>query len=481
VCATFHVIVTYLTSRQSTKLPNCLREYTIGYCDSYLYRLSRDRATLRCALAHLESEERRTQLARRRATNKKAAINRLPDDTLGEILLLSMLPSGKEIWSSPEAKTCHHWRRVARQTPRIWSCLYITREIPFECIRLWMTRSAEAPLHVHFDAPPVLSDKFFRPAWQRIMQHSHRFQSLFLRLHGSWWINRVLPATSRLNSLRELQIFLGDDVHSPSGTSQLDIFEPHLTTCRLRTLRIKTSTLLKNFFMMPSPAATSLVELTLEEQVAPGAVCQFLRECREIRKLKWNLRCSSTDTAWAPISISTLEYLWISGKLAAEFILAANLPSLRHLVVSHTYKQAEVCAAILGFTQITHLHVDFSTLDATNVRSIYESLHHLEHLSYPWCEDTFGAILVLAEWEEEEIGRIWHCPRMKRLHLHVGDRIDWERLQPATVRSCLEQVMRIRARSEDAPLEVILDDSEETGQFSDIGVQRVPLASFPTV
>jgi hypothetical protein len=148
----------YLKSRQLTKFPTCLREYTIGYCDSYLYRLSKDRATLRRALAHLESEERRVQLARRRAANKNVAINRLPDVILGEILLLSMLPSGKKIWSSPEVKTCHHWRRVARQTPRIWSCLYITGEIPFECIKLWMTRSAEAPLHVHFDAPRVFSD-----------------------------------------------------------------------------------------------------------------------------------------------------------------------------------------------------------------------------------------------------------------------------------------------------------------------------------
>ena len=41
--------------------------------------------------------------------------------------------------------------------------------------------------------------------------------------------------------------------------------------------------------MMPKPAATSLVELTLEEQVTPDTVCQFLRECWEIRKLTWNL------------------------------------------------------------------------------------------------------------------------------------------------------------------------------------------------
>jgi len=70
---------------------------------------------------------------------------------------------------------------------------------------------------------------------------------------------------------------------------------------------------------------------------------------------------------------------------------------------------------------------------------------------------------------------------MKQLHLHVGDKIASGRLQPATVRSCLEQVMRIRARSEDAPLQVILDDSDGTKQFADIGVQLVPLASFPHV
>jgi len=387
------------------EVPTCSREYTVGYCDSYLYRLSRDLDTLRRALVHLENEEHRAQLARRRAVNKKVAINRLPDEVLGEILLLSMLPSGKEIWSSPEVKTCHHWRRVAGQTPRIWSCLYVTGETPFECVKLWMTRSAKAPLHVHLHPPLVPSDHFFRSAWQRIMQHSHRFQSLFLGLDGSWWVNRVLPVTSRLNSLRELQISLGDDACSPSVALNLNIFEPCFTTCQLRTLEINASSPipLQNLFTMPSLATTSLVELSLEEQVAPDTVCQFLRECREIRKLTWDLGFYEMDTEWAPapISISTLEYLRVSGDLAAKFLLVANLPSLRRLVVSRMRDQVEVCTAISEFTHITHLEVDFDELDAPSIRSIYRSLHHLEHLSYRWCEDTFEAILVLTEWEEE--------------------------------------------------------------------------------
>jgi len=37
----------------------------------------------------------------------------------------------------------------------------------------------------------------------------------------------------------------------------------------------------------------------------------------------------------------------------------------------------------------------------------------------------------------------------------------------------------VRARSGDAPLDVILDDSEATKQFAYIGVRRAPLASFP--
>jgi hypothetical protein len=443
--------------------------------------LSRDLDILRRTLVHLESEERRAQLARRRAANKNVAINRLPDDLLGEILLLSMLPSDETIWSSPEMQTCHHWRRIAGQTPRIWSCVYITEETPFECIKLWLTRSAKAPLHVYFEAPSATPDQFFFAAWHRIMQHSHRFQSLFLELDGSWWINRILPVTSRLNSLRELQISLGEDAEDISGT--LDIFEPHLTTCRLRTLEITSCNALPNLFTMPSLAATSLVELTLEEQVAPDTVCQFLRECREIRKLKWNHQPSPMNMAWAPapISISTLEYLRISGDLTAKFLLAANLPSLRRLVMSSECNQVEACAAILGFTQITHLDVAFFVLDAPSIRSIYESLHHLEHLSCQWREDTFEAILVLTEWEEEGADRIWHCPRMKQLHLRVGDLIASGRLQPATVRSCLEQVMRIRAKSEDAPLQVTLDDSDETKQFVELGVQRKPRSSFPTV
>jgi len=231
---------------------------------------------------------------------------------------------------------------------------------------------------------------------------------------------------------------------------------------------------------MPSRAASSLVMVMIADQAPPDAVCEFLRECQKIRTLLWDLQLYRVDT-WtpAPTSIPTLNDLWIAGDLAARFLPTADLPALRRLVVSKTCNQANVCKAILGFKTITHLRLDFHEPHTQDVRSIYQSLHHLEHLSYKWREATFEAILVLTEWEEGDTSRIWFCPQIKQLHLAIGDAITLGELQPATARSCLEKVMRVRARSVEAPLNVILDDSEVTKQFADLGVQRVPLTSFP--
>jgi len=449
--------------------------------------LRRDRSALRRALAHVEDEERLAELATRRAENKQRAINRLPEDLLGEILLLSMTPLGKKIWSSAGLKTCYHWRRVAEQCPRIWSRLRVTEEISSECIDLWVERSAAAPLHVHFAAPRIDNHYIFRPLWRRIMQHSHRVESLFLGLEGTWWIDCILPITYRVDNLRELQISLDRGISSRT----LDLFEP-LITPQLRRLVIANPTRSgapmprwsprQNSFVMPSRAASSLVMVAIADQAPPDAVCEFLRECQEIRKLAWDLQLHRVDT-WtpAPTSIPTLDDLWIAGSLAARFLPIADLPALRRLVVLNTCNQANVCKAILGFKTITHLRLDFHEPRAQDVRSIYESLHHLEHFSYRWREETFEAILVLTEWEEGDTSRTWLCPQIKQLHLAIGNAITLGTLPPATVRSCLEKVMRVRARSVEAPLNVILDELEATEQFTDLGVQRVPLASFPNI
>jgi len=461
------------------------RENTIDHCERYLHRLSEDRKTLIRALTHVDSEQRRAHLIKQQALNKKAAISQLPNEILEEILLLAMTPLDKNIWSSPTLKTCHRWRHVAEHAPRIWSCLYIAGRTPFECIDLWMARSGEVPLHVHYNDSFELLRGTFMQVWRRMMGISCRFQSLSLELRESWW--SVLPIDFRVDDLRELRISLPRDAHASDPT--LCFFGPHVEASQLRKLNIvewgKVHFFAQNFLerglLIPSFVTGSLVELGIENHATPDAVCEFLSECRKIQTLSWDLRSYQTDALWmpAPTSIPTLERLRMAGDLAANFLLIADLSSLRHLFVHNTCNQAKVSEAISRFTRITHLRVDFDELDVRDVHSIYRSLPQLEHFSYPWREDTFKAILVLTEWKEVETRRIWHCPYMKKLHLDIGKAVASCVLRPDTVQYCLAQLMHIRARSGDAPLEVILDDSEATKQFADTGVQRAPLASFP--
>jgi len=456
-----------------------LREYTIGYCDSYLYRLSNDRATLHRALVHLENEERRAQLGRRRAVNKKAAISRLPDEVLGEILLLSMTPLGQNVWSRPALKICHHWRRVAEQVPLIWSCFYVMKSIPFECIDLWITRSAAVPLHVHVMPSFLPPEHFFQLVWQGIIQHSQRFRSLCLRLLNTRWMDQVLPITCGVDNLRELHITWSHDQRLSSRA--VDIFGPLLVTPQLRMLEFEGVPGVQNFVIIPTFAVSdTLEELIIGRVAEPNMVCEFLRSCQKIRRLVWDLR-HFDNTPWtpAPTCIPALERLSISGSPAHRFLKTADLPGLRRLAILDTYDKTSLCESVFAFPQITHLQLDFRAFDAQGVRSIYESLHHLEHLSCHWREEIFGAILALAEWKGRETGRTWHCPHMKRLHLAVGDAIALRALRPDTVQTILDQVIRIRAV--EAPLGIILDDSKETARFADLGVQRAPLASFPSV
>ena len=253
-------------------------------------------------------------------------------------------------------------------------------------------------------------------------------------------------------------------------------------------LGIGTSVRQRDVVTMPTFAASSLVELVIEEQAPLAMVWGFLGECKRIRKLWWRLEANLTNDPWMPppASIPTLEGLSISGRPAANILLAADLPALRRLAVSGTRKQVSVSKAILKFTRITHLSIDFDELGVQDIRSVYKSLHHLEYFSYPWCEETFKAILVLTEGLERPADRVWHdgvwhCPHMKQLHLDIGPAIAANRLSPDTVRSHLEDVIRVRAGSEDAPLEVVLDNSKDTEQFFDLDVRRVSPIYFPRV
>ena len=475
------------------RIPRSHREDTIDCCERYLHRLSEDRETLIRALTHVDSEKRRAHMIKQYALNKKAAISRLPNEILEEILLLSMTPLGRNIWSSPALKTCHRWRHVAEHAPRIWSCICFASGIPSECIDLWMARSAHVPLHVHCTDPLDRYGDNSLQVWQRMMEHSYRFQSLSLVLMGSWWMNHVLPINFRVDNLRELRISFPRYAHAFSP-----IFGTHVKASQLQTLDIaewvgftpiilptslrdQESLSLQNHLPMPSLVTGSLVELSIQYHATPDAVCEFLRECRKIQTLLWDLRSYQKNALWMfePTSVPTLERLRIAGDLAADFLLIADLPSLRHLFVRNTCSPSDVSEAILKFTQITHLRVDVDGLDVRDLQTIYRSLPYLEHFSYPWREDTFEAILVLTGWKEVGARRIWHCPHMKQLHLNIGKAVASGVLQPDTVQYCLSQLVYVRARSGDAPLDVILDDSEATKQFAYIGVRRAHLASFP--
>ena len=432
------------------------------------------------AVAHLEKEKRRVQLAKRRAINRNVPINRIPNEILGEILLLSMVPLGECIWSCSELKICHHWRQVAQGTPWIWSYLCITEYTPIKSIDLWIARSASVPLHICLTALSPCKSPFLL-LWQEITRYSRRFKSLDLRLEDPTWIDHILPITFRVDNLHELRIYWEEE--DPIISRTVDIFHPSIEMPQLRTLGIKTSDAQQDVITMPTPIASSLVELVIEEQASLAMVWSLLGECKRIRKLTWKLENYVIEDPWTPpsASIPTLEHLSINGSLAANVLLAADLPSLRRLAVSGTINQVNVCKAILKFTQITHLSIDFDELGVQDIRSVYKSLHHLEHFSHPWCGDTFEAILVLTEWLGSPTDRVWHCPHMKQLHLDIGQEIAARRLPAGTVRSHLQDVIRVRAESEDAPLEVILDDSEQTEQFANLDIRRVPRTCFPDV
>jgi len=357
----------------------------------------------------------------------------------------------------------------------------VMKPIPFECVDLWITRSAAIPLHVHIMPSSLPPEHFFQLVWQKIIQHSQRFQSLCLRLLNAGWTDQVLPITCKVDNLRELHIVWSHDPRLSSRT--VDIFGPLLVTPQLRTLEVEGVPGVQNFVKMPTFAASdSLEELIIGHQAEPNMVCEFLRSCKKIRRLAWDLRYFNANTTpWTPAStcIPTLERLSISGGPAHGFLKTADLPGLRRLAISDTYDKTSLCESVFAFPQITHLQLEFRSFDAQGVRSIYETLHHLEHLSCRWREEIFGAILVLAEWKGRETGRIWHCPHMKRLYLAIGEAIASYTLRPGTVQTCLSQVIQIRGV--EAPIDIILDDSKETAQFADLGVQHAPLVSFPSV
>ncbi|KAJ7058555.1 hypothetical protein C8F01DRAFT_1059972 [Mycena amicta] len=93
------------------------------------------------------------------------------------------------------AVVCNYWRSVALCNPRIWNSFRIpqreetTQRITspqslFELLRIWLRRSAEAPLSFEFTA--FSSERWLRPLFDEILLHSGRWQHATLFIPWEW-------------------------------------------------------------------------------------------------------------------------------------------------------------------------------------------------------------------------------------------------------------------------------------------------------
>lgn len=125
------------------------------------------------------------------------------------------------IWAT---HVCRRWRRVALETPMLWTNLPIVQRPSY--VRAFLARSGSLPLRIHGVATTKMPGLMKR-GWRRILEQAHRIQWLIITIQGQGYVvhpvhPRVFgsfePGSPSFPSLKRLSITINNLTIAPLPT-----------------------------------------------------------------------------------------------------------------------------------------------------------------------------------------------------------------------------------------------------------------------
>lgn len=123
------------------------------------------------------------------------------------------------IWAT---HVCRQWRRVAIETPMLWTNLPIIQRPSY--VRAFLARSGSLPLRIHGVATTGMPGLMKR-GWRRILEQAHRIQWLIITIQRQGYVDHPVhpfgsfePGSPSLPSLTRLSITIKDHAMPPLPT-----------------------------------------------------------------------------------------------------------------------------------------------------------------------------------------------------------------------------------------------------------------------
>ncbi|KAK7048197.1 F-box domain-containing protein [Favolaschia claudopus] len=314
------------------------------------------------------------------------------------------------------AQVCDHWRRVALNTPKLWTgTIYISNRKPrngvsmaAQGLKTWLTRSAPLAVPVVFETDrkstgmnrewiyPVAVDEIMK----EILKVSSRWGSLIIRDAQAL----ELPF---LSTLSQYSLDMLQTVSFPASSLWLNPIQYVIIsfgqTPSLRKLFVGRGVQVNNM------SWSSLVDLDMDLR-APDEILAILPHCSDLVHLTvyttaWP-ETSNSATLFALKRLQTLR--WGCGKNGHFMPLLNHLltPSLRHLRLDTggqnvAWREAQFRAFQYRSPGIIDLELRDATLSPTELRSVLSCSPLLQHLALLRCANgVYEAAIRALRYEE---------------------------------------------------------------------------------
>jgi hypothetical protein len=429
----------------------------------------------------MESEIRRAEIATNRARNAALPINRLPEEVLSDIFLLSVSPINDHLWTSPFLAACHRWRKYAVRCPRLWSVITIYHDTALDELTLWLSWSASVPLHIQFLCQSDVSREtimtHFTAAYEIISSHGRRIRSLHVT--GIPSIATLLPLEFPTDTFRQfcLKWDAADQPASPLPVMGCDVSR------NVQSLDLRGSKMCRNAVHLCDLQFCSLTNLTLNQAVTVDSVCKVLPSCSSLVDLRWLYVDEGASREWAmeSFSLPTLNGLCISGSISVPFIESCDMPELVSLSITEPLRPMEdVVRHLIRLTTIREIELySVSGAREEDFVSIFRNMPELGYFSCnTWTPSNLCSLRILNKYARDcKDGAIeLNCPRLDTLVIdgvcsnpRWSER--WEFLEE-TLKRYLKPLLCKRGTEYKVPLTVYLPSIGVLDGLGDVGGVR---------
>ncbi|KAG6909754.1 hypothetical protein DXG01_015470 [Tephrocybe rancida] len=280
--------------------------------------------------------------------NSLSNIARLPVEILG-LIFSSLARIQREIdgGSHPASQwmailnVCSHWRRVALDTPTLWSCIPLRAFTPWLLIMIARSRSAPLDLEIGVD------DDSMEVVNKVALTEIHRIRDLSVELF-ELSLDSISPFLTQTAPILE-QLMISADTEDPVSDAADNVLpEPFLggNAPRLRSLRLIGVSMVKDTLMLSKLTTLELSDTVYTVRPSPDEFLGTLNKMPNLINLELSYACNFT-----------------SDDDKSPHHTKAHLPQLRYLRMTENYPSCIILLSRLNYAYNDVAHEIFPYLE----------------------------------------------------------------------------------------------------------------------